>query len=105
KKLLDVPHNVVLHPFHLPQQHPYQILHQHPQNHMIIDHTPLAFNPTKNLVLLSLTTKSPPQDNKQKFYTLLPQTLQSHSPIPSTHLILSILQNDNPHSTFPLAQP
>lgn len=104
KKLLDVAHNVVVEAFDVPQQDRYQIVHEHPENNMIIEDTGLGFNRTKNLVVLSVTSKSRPEEKKQKFYRLLAERLESECGIASTDLIVSIVENDNADWSFGLGE-
>ncbi|CAL1524522.1 hypothetical protein CNT_KDOLBLKC_02715 [Bacillus subtilis] len=104
KKLLDVAHNVVVEAFDVPQQDRYQIVHEHPENHMIIEDTGLGFNRTKNLVVLSVTSKSRPEEKKQKLYRLLAERLESECGIASTDLIVSIVENDNADWSFGLGE-
>lgn len=62
---------------------------------MIIEDTGLGCNRTKKLVIFSVTSKSRPEEKKQKFYSLLAERLESECGIASTDSIVSIVENDN----------
>lgn len=51
-----------------------------------------------------MTSKSRPEEKKQKFYRLLAERLESECGIASTDLIVSIVENDNADWSFGLGE-
>lgn len=74
--LLDTAHQAMVEAFGVPERDRYQIVHQHPANELIIQDTGLGFQRTKDLVIISMTSKARTESQKEKLYTLLAERLE-----------------------------
>ena len=68
KQLLDATHRAVLSAFKVPERDRYQIYEEHPEQHFIVEDTGLGIQRTKNVVVVSVTSRPRSQEMKQAFY-------------------------------------
>src|SRR4029078_6768625 len=73
--LLDAAHRAMLEAFGVPERDRYQIVHQHPAHQMIIEDTGLVFERSKDLVIISVTSKQRTEEQKQALYRLIVKEL------------------------------
>ncbi|OAS86228.1 tautomerase family protein [Metabacillus litoralis] len=100
KKLLDVAHNAMVEAFKVPERDRYQIVHQHPANELIIEDTGLGFNRSKNLVIISIVSKTRTTSQKELLYALLASQLESECSISPQDLMVSITENGDADWSF-----
>jgi hypothetical protein len=93
KNLLDAAHRAMLSAFHVPESDRYQIYHEHPPSHLIAEDTGLGIKRTRNLVLVSVTSRDRTQDMKEKFYVELCHELKESCSIDPSDVIVSIVTN------------
>lgn len=74
--LLDTAHQAMVEAFGVPERDRYQIVHQHPANELIIQDTGLGFQRTKDMVIISMTSKARTESQKEKLYALLAERLE-----------------------------
>lgn len=104
KKLLDVAHNAMVEAFKVPERDRYQIVHQHPANELIIEDTGLGFNRSKNLVIISIVSKTRTTSQKELLYALLASQLESECGISPQDLMVSITENGDADWSFGLGE-
>ncbi|WP_445486442.1 tautomerase family protein [Niallia sp. 03133] len=104
KKLLDAAHVAMLEAFSVPERDRYQIVHQHPEHEMIIEDTGLGFIRSKDLVLISVTSKKRTPEQKQALYRLLAEKLQEECGISPEDLMVSITENSESDWSFGLGE-
>ncbi len=104
RKLLDAAHRAMVKAFDVPETDRYQIVHQHPANEMIIEDTGLGFERSKNLVVISVTSKQRTDEQKQKLYKYLAQELEESCGIAPRDLMVSIVTNSNADWSFGLGE-
>jgi len=75
KALLDATHRAMLEAFGVPERDRYQIVHQHPAHEMIIEDTGLGFERSKDLVIISVTSKQRTEEQKQALSKLIVKEL------------------------------
>lgn len=95
--LLDTAHQAMVEAFGVPERDRYQIVHQHPANELIIQDTGLGFQRTKDLVIISMTSKARTESQKEKLYALLAERLEEKC---GSHQYRSIQQYEKPGSPF-----
>jgi hypothetical protein len=93
KNLLDAAHRAMLSAFHVPESDRYQIYHEHPPSRLIAEDTGLGIRRTRNLVLVSVTSRERTQDMKEKFYAELCRELKESCSIDPNDVIVSIVTN------------
>ncbi|MED3911389.1 tautomerase family protein [Peribacillus simplex] len=104
RNLLDAAHRAVVKAFDVPEKDRYQIVHQHPAHELIIEDTGLGFERSKNLVVISVTSKQRREDQKQYLYKLLVQELGENCGIEPNDIMVSIVTNGDADWSFGLGE-
>ncbi|MFY0780615.1 tautomerase family protein [Peribacillus simplex] len=104
RNLLDAAHRAVVKAFDVPEKDRYQIVHQHPAHELIIEDTGLGFERSKNLVVISVTSKQRREDQKQYFYKVLVQELGENCGIEPNDIMVSIVTNGDADWSFGLGE-
>ncbi|MEH6971670.1 tautomerase family protein [Bacillus sp. JJ675] len=104
KTLLDAAHNAMVEAFNVPERDRYQIVHQHPANELIIQDTGLGFNRSKDLVVISITSKTRMKSQKEKLYALLAEKLEAECGISPEDVMVSITENGDADWSFGLGE-
>jgi|SRR5271154_6700408 len=100
KNLLDAAHRAMLSAFHVPERDRYQIYHEHPPARLVAEDTGLGITRTRNLVIVSVTSRERTQEMKQKFYTELCRELKDSCAIDPSDVIVSIVTNSSADWSF-----
>ena len=104
KKLLDTAHDAMVEAFNVPERDRYQIVHQHPANELIIQDTGLGLNRSKDLVVISITSKTRTESQKEKLYALLAEKLEAECGISPEDVMVSITENGDADWSFGLGE-
>ncbi|MFP7735565.1 tautomerase family protein [Priestia aryabhattai] len=104
KALLDATHRAMLEAFGVPERDRYQIVHQHPAHEMIIEDTGLGFERSKDLVIISVTSKQRTEDQKQALYRLIVKELGESCGIQPNDIMISIVENGNADWSFGMGE-
>ncbi|MCI4128649.1 tautomerase family protein [Bacillus haynesii] len=104
KKLLDTAHDAMVEAFSVPEKDRYQIVHQHPANELIIQDTGLGLNRSKDLVVISITSKTRTESQKEKLYALLAERLEAECGISPEDVMVSITENGDADWSFGLGE-
>ncbi|MCY8404756.1 MULTISPECIES: tautomerase family protein [Bacillus] len=104
KKLLDTAHDAMVEAFNVPEKDRYQIVHQHPANELIIQDTGLGLNRSKDLVVISITSKTRTESQKEKLYALLAERLEAKCGISPEDVMVSITENGDADWSFGLGE-
>ncbi|WP_028403440.1 tautomerase family protein [Ectobacillus panaciterrae] len=104
RNLLDAAHRAVVKAFGVPERDRYQIVHQHPAHELIIEDTGLGFERSKNLVVISVTSKQRSDDQKKDFYKTLVQELGENCGIEPNDIMVSIVTNGDADWSFGLGE-
>ncbi|MPQ24480.1 tautomerase family protein [Bacillus paralicheniformis] len=104
KKLLDTAHDAMVEAFNVPEKDRYQIVHQHPASELIIQDTGLGLNRSKDLVVISITSKTRTKSQKEKLYALLAEKLEAECGISPEDVMVSITENGDADWSFGLGE-
>ncbi len=104
KTLLDTAHDAMVEAFDVPERDRYQIVHTHKAHEMVIQDTGLGFERSKDIVLISVTSKTRTEEKKQRLYQLLAEHLQANCGLAPTDLMVSIVENDAADWSFGLGE-
>ncbi|MBY0094609.1 tautomerase family protein [Priestia megaterium] len=104
KTLLDAAHRAMLEAFGVPERDRYQIVHQHPDHEMIIEDTGLGFERSKDLVIISVTSKQRTEEQKQALYRLIVKELGESCGIQPNDIMISIVENSNADWSFGMGE-
>lgn len=82
KTLLDTAHDAMVEAFDVPERDRYQIVHTHKAHEMVIQDTGLGFERSKDIVLISVTSKTRTEEKNNVSTNYSPnaykQTVDSH---------------------------
>jgi hypothetical protein len=98
--LLDSIHRAVVKAFEVPQTDRYQVLTEHKPHRLIAEDTGLGIVRTDKLTLVSVTTRSRPDESKRKFYSELTDELEASCGIGANDVIVSITTNSDSDWSF-----
>lgn len=104
KTLLDTAHDAMVEAFDVPERDRYQIVHTHKAHEMVIQDTGLGFERSKDIVLISVTSKKRTEEKKQRLYQLLAERLQANCGLAPADLMVSIVENDAADWSFGLGE-
>ena len=102
--LLDATHRVVLDAFHVPERDRYQIVHEHKPSRVRFEDTGLGIERSDKFVLLHITTRRHPTEEKTAFYHKLCAELDRSCGIKPTDVMVSILENADADWSFGLGR-
>lgn len=100
KALLDAAHRAMLAAFKVPVRDRYQLVHEHPPSRMIIEDTGLDIPRTEKVVFLQVTSRPRSRAEKEAFYRLLCEELQSSCGIAPSDIVVSIIENTDEDWSF-----
>ena len=102
--LLDATHRVVLDAFHVPERDRYQIVHEHKPSHVRFEDTGLGIERSDKFVLLQITTRRHPNEEKTAFYHKLCAEFERSCGIKPTDVMISIVENADADWSFGLGR-
>jgi hypothetical protein len=100
KYLLDATHRAVLQAFGVPARDRYQIVHEHKPSRMIIEDTGLDIPRTDKVVTLQVTSRPRTAVEKQNFYKILCEELETHCGIAPGDVMVSLVVNQDEDWSF-----
>ncbi len=100
KCLLDAVHRAVLSAFKVPQGDRYQIYQGHPESNLIVEDTGLGIQRTKNVVVVTVFSKSRTQEAKQSFYSDLCRELKASCDIDPSDVMVCVVSNTESDWSF-----
>jgi phenylpyruvate tautomerase PptA (4-oxalocrotonate tautomerase family) len=98
--ILDISHQVVVDAFKVPEGDRYQIVHQHKPYEMIIKDTGLGFERSKNVILITITTRQRTNEKKETFYKNLVNALKQECNIDPEDIMVSMVVNEGEDWSF-----
>jgi phenylpyruvate tautomerase PptA (4-oxalocrotonate tautomerase family) len=98
--LLDAAHRAMVNAFEVPERDRFQIVNEHPANRMIVQDVGLDIPRTRNVVVVSITSRPRTEASKVKFYELLTRELQQHCGIDPSDVMVSIVINSDADWSF-----
>ncbi|WP_101845211.1 tautomerase family protein [Halobacillus sp. Marseille-P3879] len=100
RSLLDASHEAMVDAFQVPDRDRYQIVHQHPVQEMIIQDTGLGFERSRDVVVISLTSRHRTEEQKEHLYQNLAAYLQEWCNISPEDIMVSITNNGDTDWSF-----
>jgi phenylpyruvate tautomerase PptA (4-oxalocrotonate tautomerase family) len=104
QKLLDAAHRAMVKSFGAPERDRFQIVYQHPAHEMVIQDVGLGFKRTKDVVIVSVTSKKRTEEQKLALYTNLADELSKHCGLDPQDLMVSLVINDREDWSFGLGE-
>ncbi|BFT62924.1 tautomerase family protein [Pseudomonas moorei] len=100
KALLDAAHRAMVVAFEVPERDRYQIVNEHHPSRMIVEDTGLDIPRTKDVIIVSVTSRPRSEASKKKFYELLTHELLTYCNIQPSDVMVSIVINDDADWSF-----
>ncbi|WP_432547330.1 tautomerase family protein [Kineococcus sp. SYSU DK004] len=100
RSLLDAAHAAVLEAFEVPAGDRYQVVHQHPAEELVVEDTGLGITRTRDVVLLQVTSRPRPVEQKQRFHRLLTEHLQRSCGTDPADVVVSLVENSDADWSF-----
>ena len=100
KCLLNAAHRAMLSAFKAPLRDRYQVYHEHPDGHLIVEDTGLGIERTKNVVVVTITSRPRSEEAKQRFYQELCRELKQSCQIEPSDVVVSIVTNTDTDWSF-----
>ena len=91
-------------PFKVPVRDRYQLVHEHKPSRMIVEDTGLGIPRTDKVVFLQVTSRPRKREQKEAFYRLLCEELQSACGIAPSDIVVSIVENTDDDWSFGLGR-
>lgn len=104
RELLDAAHRAVLTAFELPERDRYQLLHEHKPSHFILQDSGLDIARTRNMVLVSMTSRPRSDAAKQLFYLALCREFEDSCGIAPSDVMVAITSNAAEEWSFGLGR-
>jgi len=98
--LLDAAHAAVLEAFDVPAGDRYQIVHQHPAAELRVEDTGLGLTRSAGVVLLQVTSRPRPREQKERFYALLVANLARDCGTRPEDVVVSLTENTDADWSF-----
>ena len=100
KTMLDAAHRAVLKSLGVPERDRYQLVNEHKASRMVVEDTGLGITRTKNVVIVSVTSRPRSQEAKQLFYKELCRELQASCDIEPSDVMVSFVINSDVDWSF-----
>ncbi|MGF7133038.1 hypothetical protein P3T40_004529 [Paraburkholderia sp. EB58] len=100
KAMLDAAHRAVLKSLGVPERDRYQLVNEHKASRMVVEDTGLGITRTKNVVIVSVTSRPRSQEAKQLFYKELCRELQASCDIEPSDVMVSFVINSDVDWSF-----
>ena len=99
-KLLDAAHRAMVRAFGVPVRDRYQIVHEHSPGQMIVQDTGLGIPRSRNVVVVSVTSRPRTTEAKQELYAKLCRELKESCGIESSDVMVNIVTNTDADWSF-----
>ena len=100
RELQNTVHDAIVSSFSVPERDRYQILQQHDAEHLVVEDTGLGFERTKDVVVLQITSRPRPRDQKQAFYADVAHQLEKRCGLAPSDLMVSFTENTDADWSF-----
>jgi 4-oxalocrotonate tautomerase len=98
--LLDSAHAAVVEAFGVPERDRYQVVNVHSADEIVALDTGLGFERSERLVVIHVVSRRRTSAQKQRFYSLLADTLHRDCGLDAADLIVSITENGDEDWSF-----
>ena len=100
KELLDAVHRALVDAFKVPERDRFQIVHEHPASRMVVEDVGLNIERTKDLMVVHVTTRAKPPEQKVEFYRRLCEELNRSCGIAASDVVVSVTENGDADWSF-----
>ena len=98
--LLDAAHAAVVEAFEVPARDRFQVVHQHPRGELVVQDAGLGIERTDDVVVLQVTSRPRPREQKEAFYRLLVERLRAECGTAPSDVVVSVVENSDADWSF-----
>jgi len=98
--LLDAVHDAVVEALDVPQRDRYQIVHEHDPTWMVVQDTGLGIERSRDVVIIQVTSRPRPREQKVALYQLVCQQLESRCGTSPRDVMITIVENTDEDWSF-----
>jgi phenylpyruvate tautomerase PptA (4-oxalocrotonate tautomerase family) len=80
KDLLDAVHRAIVSAFQVPLRDRYQVYEEHSESNFIVEDTGLRIPRTRNVIVISITSRPRTEEQKKALYTKLCEGIEAELP-------------------------
>ena len=102
--LLDGVHDAVVEALGVPERDRYQIVHEHDASRMVVQDTGLHTDRSRDVVVIQVTSRPRPPDQKVALYRLVCEQLESRCGISPRDVMISVVENSDEDWSFGLGR-
>ena len=102
--LLDGVHDAVVEALGVPVRDRYQIVHEHDASRMVVQDTGLHIERSRDVVVIQVTSRPRPPDQKVALYRLVCEQLESRCGISPRDVMISVVENSDEDWSFGLGR-
>jgi phenylpyruvate tautomerase PptA (4-oxalocrotonate tautomerase family) len=102
--LLDGVHDAVVEALGVPERDRYQIVHEHDASRMVVQDTGLHIERSRDVVVIQVTSRPRPPEQKVALYRLVCEQLESRCGISPRDVMISVVENSDQDWSFGLGR-
>ena len=102
--LLDGVHDAVVEALGVPERDRYQIVHEHDASRMVVQDTGLDIERSRDVVVIQVTSRPRPPEQKVALYRLVCEQLESRCGISPRDVMISVVENSDEDWSFGLGR-
>jgi phenylpyruvate tautomerase PptA (4-oxalocrotonate tautomerase family) len=102
--LLDGVHDAVVEALGVPVRDRYQIVHEHDASRMVVQDTGLHIERSRDVVVIQVTSRPRPPNQKVALYRLVCEQLESRCGISPRDVMISLVENSDEDWSFGLGR-
>jgi phenylpyruvate tautomerase PptA (4-oxalocrotonate tautomerase family) len=100
KDLLDAVHRAIVSAFEVPFRDRYQVYEEHSESNFIVEDTGLGLTRTRNVIVISITSRPRAEKQKKAVYAKLCEELKESCGIEPNDIVVSIVTNADSDWSF-----
>jgi len=100
RALLDGVHDAVVQALEVPERDRYQIVHEHEPSRMVVQDTGLGIERSQDVVVIQVTSRPRPHEQKVALYRLVCEQLENRCGISPSDVMVSIVENTDEDWSF-----
>ena len=104
KTLLDAAHEAMLEAYKVPRGDRYQLVSEYKPSRMVVEDTGLGIPRTEKVVVVQMFSRPRGEEKTALFYKLLTKYLEQECGIPSSDVMVSVVENEDAHWSFGLGR-
>ena len=98
--LLDAVHTAVVQALEVPDRDRYQVVHEHEASRLVVQDTGLAIERSADVVVIQVTSRPRPREQKVAFYRLVCEQLEHRCGIRPGDVMVTVVENTDEDWSF-----